>query len=335
MKAWLIKSIQSHSISLFLWGLDTKMVKEFIKIMHGSNDLADSTMFELLKYVDDFVKKRDKEILKRTKRGSRLSRKQIEEASIDSVRSGRKSVVGGLFRKSPQQEAPSASATPTNDFSGISSMSLKEAEISSSQEAPVKLNVDSSKIKKELADDAEPVKDKAKGGVKEKATKAKAAKEKASKEKAAKDKALKEKAAKEKAAKEKAAKEKEAKQKTAKEKAAREKAAKEKSAKEKAAKEKAVREKAAQEKAAKQKAAERKAANEKAANRRAEKENARNASPEEDIDAELALLQKKKEERARYKVCKSILLINSANHNKLPVSPFVGPAESRTGARRS
>lgn len=51
-EVWIAEQLCSWSRSLWAWGLDSFHVKEVMKLMHGSNKLQDTTLFELLKYVD-------------------------------------------------------------------------------------------------------------------------------------------------------------------------------------------------------------------------------------------------------------------------------------------
>jgi len=49
---WLTDRICNWTRCLWAWGLDAFHVKEVMKLMHGSNRLQDTTLFELLRYVD-------------------------------------------------------------------------------------------------------------------------------------------------------------------------------------------------------------------------------------------------------------------------------------------
>jgi len=60
MNDWLISKIREFSDELFDWGCLGKQVKEFMKTMHGSNDLVDTVLFDLMKSVDLLAIKREK-----------------------------------------------------------------------------------------------------------------------------------------------------------------------------------------------------------------------------------------------------------------------------------
>jgi len=67
LQEWIIAKIKPFSEDLWDWGLGHKHVKEWIKTMHGSNDLTDNAMFELMKSVDVFAVQREKTKKKREK----------------------------------------------------------------------------------------------------------------------------------------------------------------------------------------------------------------------------------------------------------------------------
>jgi len=49
---WLVTQLKRFCAELFNWGLLSKGVKEFCKYMHFSEDMADSSLFSLLRHVD-------------------------------------------------------------------------------------------------------------------------------------------------------------------------------------------------------------------------------------------------------------------------------------------
>eukprot|EP00457_Paulinella_chromatophora_P000981 gb/GEZN01000983.1/.p1 GENE.gb/GEZN01000983.1/~~gb/GEZN01000983.1/.p1 ORF type:complete len:1065 (-),score=267.74 gb/GEZN01000983.1/:239-3289(-) len=179
MRTWVVNSIRAHSVNLFHWGLSTKDVKEFVKIMHGSNDLSDQTMFELLKHIDDHLKRRDKERNKALSKRKRKVASGKEAASAvgasslsasvrpSNIEESTRSTINGEERVAAtpragaslfgKHQTPKNKGTPTQvaDFSHSSSEQMAEAERKAEDEALqkaelVKLNVDASKEEEEL-----------------------------------------------------------------------------------------------------------------------------------------------------------------------------------------